>query len=131
MVDDSASGARHDQADSLIDDLIREILAEPGGSPGAAPSGRSPASLLETAFASTLASSRISPLERLLVVEAFGSALAESLAPALAEQLTPRLMKHLDQVMSGAPADREPAGAGSSSRTSRKSEAKESRQPGK
>jgi hypothetical protein len=65
--------------------------------------GPSPASLVEAAFASALASPKISPLEQLLIAKAFGSAVAETLAPILAEQLTPRLMKYLDQVMAGKP----------------------------
>jgi hypothetical protein len=131
MAGESAKSAGHDQADSLIDELIREILNEPGRSPESAPGGPSPAALLETAFASTMASSKISPLERLLIAEAFGSALAEALAPALAEQLTPRLMKHLDQAMVGRSAGKSPAGAASASGSGRESKARESQQPGR
>lgn len=124
MAGESAKSAGHGQADSPIDELIQEILNEPGGSPKSASGGSSPASLLETAFASALVSPKTSQLERVFIAEAFGTALAEALAPALAEQLTPKVMKHLDEVMAAKPADK-------NSNSGRKSGNRESHQSGR
>jgi hypothetical protein len=108
------------QAESPIDELIRAILQEAGGLPDSyAPGKASAASLLEAAFASTLASPNSSALERVLVARAFGSALASAVAQELAESLAPRLMKqveqiltkHLEQVMASQPSGRGRPGA--------------------
>ncbi len=120
MAGESAKDTGQDQPESLIDDLISEILSEGSLSSQAAGRGKATASLLETAFASTLAGSKASMLERLLLAEAFGSALAEALAPALADLLAPRLMKYLEQLMAGESSRRGPARAGSPSGPARK-----------
>lgn len=100
MAGESAMNTEPGQAGSPIDELIRAILQEAGTSPEAyAPSRVSPASLLEAAFASTLASPNSSALERVLIAQAFGSALARTVAQELAESPTPRLMKQAEQVL--------------------------------
>jgi hypothetical protein len=109
-----------DQAESLIDELIREILSESRVSPESPARGRTSAARLETAFASALAGSRTSTLERFLLVEAFASALADALAPAVAELLAPRLVKYLEQVITGEPAGKGPPRATRSASTGRK-----------
>jgi hypothetical protein len=123
MAAESHKDTGQDQAESLIDDLIRDILNEAGASSRSAVGGRAPmAALFETAIASPRAASRASMLERLLLAEAFASALAEALAPALAEVLAPRVMKVLEQSTTG-----ESAGKGSAtgpSERGRKSESK-------
>jgi hypothetical protein len=120
MAAEANKGTGDDQADSPIDELIREILNESRVSPESPARGRASAALLETAFASSLAGSRTSTIERLLLAEAFGSALAEALAPALAELLTPRLVKYLEQVMANDSPGRGPASAGRSSAPGRR-----------
>jgi hypothetical protein len=121
MAGESAKDTGQDQADSLIDDLITEILSESSASSQSAGRGRASASLLETAFVSKLTGPKASMLERLLIAEAFGSALADALAPALADLLAPRLVKYLEQLMAGESSGKGPAKAGSPSGTARKS----------
>jgi hypothetical protein len=125
MAGESEKDAGHDQSEALIDELIREIMNESGVSPESSARGRGSAALLETALASTLSGSKTSALERLLLVEAFGSALADALAPAVAELLAPRLMKYLEQVMTsessrkGPGRTASPSGAGGGRRQAR------------
>jgi hypothetical protein len=111
------------QAETPIDELIRAILQQAGGSPEFYPPGKaSAASLLEAAFASTLASPNSSALERVLIAQAFGSTLARAIAQELAESLAPRLMKqveqiltkHLEQVMASQTSGRSRPGAAAS-----------------
>ncbi len=118
-----------DQAESLIDELIRDIFNESGASSESSmPGMAATAALFETAFGSTRGASRASTLERLLLVDAFASELAEALAPALAEQLAPRLMKalelHATGETAGEAADKKPASAARSGGHGRKPEAK-------
>jgi len=103
MAEEPGQGAGQNRADSLIDEALRAILSEGADSPGSSGSGRGSATaLLETAaLATTLASSKMSALERFLLAEAIGSAMADALAPALAEQLLPRLLKYQDDAMAG------------------------------
>ena len=108
------------QAESLIDELIREIMNESRIPPESPTRGRASAALLETAFASRLVGSKTSTLERLILAEAFASALADALAPAVAELLAPRLMKYLEQVMANESAGKGPAKAARSGGSSRR-----------
>jgi hypothetical protein len=101
-----------DQAESPIDELIREIMSESRVSTESPARGRASAALLETAFASALANSKTSMLERFLLAEAFGGALADALAPVVAELLAPRLMKYLEQLMTSEAASKGPARQG-------------------
>jgi hypothetical protein len=109
-----------DQVESPIDELIREILSESRVSTESPTRGRASAARLETAFASALADSKTSMLERFLLAEACGRALADALAPALAELLTARLMKYLEPDMPSESASKGPARAGRSTGPSRK-----------
>ena len=111
MAGEANKDTGEDQTDSPIDELIREILDESRVLPESPARGKASAALLETAFASSMAGSRTSTIERFLLVEAVSSALAEALAPALAELLAPRLMKYLEQVMSNDSAGKGPARA--------------------
>ena len=99
MADETGQGKGQDQAESLIDEAIRAILSDAAGSSESSGHGKAPATtILETAaLVSTLANSRISTLERLLLTEAIGTAMADALA--LAEQLIPRLMKFQEDGM--------------------------------
>jgi len=101
MAEEPGQGTGQSRADSLIDEALRAILSEGAGSSESSVSGRGSATaLLETAaLATTLASSKMSVLERFLIAEAIGSAMADALAPALAEQLLPRLLKYQDDGM--------------------------------
>jgi hypothetical protein len=100
MAGESAKDTGSGQAESPIDEVIRAILQQAGASPESyAPGKASAASLLEAAFASTLASPNSSALERVLIAQAFGSALACAIAQELAESLAPRLMKQVEQVL--------------------------------
>jgi hypothetical protein len=110
MATESSKETRQDQVGSSIDDLIRDNAA-----------------LIETAIA-LRAASRTSLFERLLLAEAFASALAEAVAPALAEVLAPRVMKVLEQSATGESASKGSAPAASSSDPGQKSETKASRQ---
>ena len=96
MADEPSKGTGHDQPESLIDEAIRAILNDAAGSSESSAHGKGTATtLLETAaLVSTLANSRMSTIERFLLTEAIGTAMAEALAPALAEQLIPRLLKY-------------------------------------
>jgi hypothetical protein len=125
MAGESEKDAGHDQSEALIDELIREIMNDSRVAPESSGRGKGSAALLETALASTLSGSKTSALERLLLMEAFGSALADALAPAVAELLAPRLMKYLDQVMTSEPSRKSagrtasPSGAGTGRRQAR------------
>jgi hypothetical protein len=101
MADETGQGKGQEQAESLIDEAIRAILNDAAGSSESFGHGKAPATtILETAaLVSTLANSRISTLERLLLTEAIGTAVADALAPALAEQLIPRLLKFQEDGM--------------------------------
>jgi len=122
MAGEANKDTEDDQADSPIDELISEILNESRVSPESPVRGKASAALLETAFASSLAGSRTSAIERFLLVEAVSSALAEALAPALAEQLAPRLMKYLEQLTANDSAgNKVPARAARSNGPGRKS----------
>ena len=101
MADETGQGKGQDQSESLIDEAIRAILSDAAGSSESSGHGKAPATtILETAaLVSTLANSRISTLERLLLTEAIGTAMADALAPALAEQLIPRLLKFQEDGM--------------------------------
>jgi len=102
MADEPAQGTGQDQADSLIDEAIRAILSDAASSSESARGKGSATTLLETAaLAQTLTSSKVSVLERFLLAEAIGSAMADALAPALAEQLVPRLLKFQEEGMNG------------------------------
>ncbi|HEX3964668.1 MAG TPA: hypothetical protein VHZ03_49810 [Trebonia sp.] len=85
----------------MIDEAIRAILSDAAGSSESSGHGKAPATtILETAaLVSTMANSRMSTLERFLLTEAIGSAMADALAPALAEQLIPRLLKFQEDGM--------------------------------
>jgi hypothetical protein len=100
MAGESAMDTGPGHAESPIDEVIRAILQQAGGSPESyAPGKASAASLLEAAFASTLASPNSSALERVLIAQAFGSALARAVAQELAESLAPKLMKQVEQIL--------------------------------
>jgi hypothetical protein len=105
MADEPAQDKGQNQTDSLIDEALRAILTDAAGSSESSGQGKSSATaLLETAaLATTLANSKMSVLERFLIAEALGSAMADALAPALAEQLIPRLMKFQENGEAGQP----------------------------
>jgi hypothetical protein len=114
MADEPGQGTGQDQTQSLIDDAIRAILSDAAGSSESFGNGKAPAStILETAaLVSTLANSRMSTLERFLLTEAIGSAMADALAPALAEQLIPRLLKFQEDGMASQSAKGQGQGQG-------------------
>jgi hypothetical protein len=98
MAVESSKESGQEHIESLIDDLIRDILNEAGASSRSAVRDIVPAAaLIETAIATPQGVSRTSPLERVLLAEAFAAALAEALAPALAEMIAPRVLKVLEQ----------------------------------
>jgi hypothetical protein len=123
MAAESSRETGQDHIESMIDDVIRDILNEAGASSKAAVRGRtSTAALIETAIAAPLVMSRPSTLERVLLAEAFASALAEALAPALAEVLAPSIMKTLERSTTGEAAGKGRRQAAGGSERGRKSE---------
>jgi hypothetical protein len=113
-----------DPIESLIDDVIRDILNEASASAAVARGSAPMAALLETTMAAPRAVSRTLVFERLLLAEAFASALAEALVPTLAEALAPRIMKVLEQSTTGEPGRKGSMPAAEPSEQGQHSEAK-------
>src|SRR5215813_12206994 len=101
MAAESSKQPEQDPVEALIDDLIRDILNEASAASSVVRGSTPMAALLETAMSAPRAVPRTLVFERLLLAEAFASALAEALAPALAEALAPRIMKILEHSTSG------------------------------
>jgi len=116
MAAEPSNKPAHDQLESLIDGLIRDILNE---AEAPAPSGRGRAStLMETAMAA--APSSPMALEKLLLAEAFASALADAIAPAMAAALAPRIVTVLERTMPSQPAGKRPLATATSNGGGRK-----------
>jgi hypothetical protein len=107
------------QRESWIDEFIRDIF-EDGGTPTKAPGhgGDHITTLVEKVIQSVSSTApQASAIEKLLLAQAFATALADALAPALAELLAPEIMKALEQYGGDSNSGRETASA--TSRTNR------------
>jgi hypothetical protein len=102
-----------DPVEAFTDDLIREFLTEAAQSTKSAGLGSGAmAALLEAAMGSPSGrASGTSILQRVLLVQAIASELADSLAPALADALAPEIVKALEHYRSDGSMRQEPIGA--------------------
>jgi len=126
MAGESPKETREEQVETFIDDLIRDIFNESGRSSdsSAMRDMATTAVFYETVFGSERAASRASALERVLVVQAFASELADALAPALAEQLAPRLLKAMEDGIADETVSKKPTPSSRSAGQGRKTETK-------
>ena len=85
MATASSGETPHDEFDAIVSSLIGDNAA-----------------LLDAAFSSHTAGTRISKLERLLLIETVTAQLSEALARALAEELAPEIMKALEKYVESA-----------------------------